>query len=91
MRNVISKDGTPIEFDQVGEESPLVLVGAMMKMRSEDEGNMGHCCERTRTQTGAGERLLLHHTCRGAWSLSSHGCRVQRAGACHCLDAWLSR
>jgi hypothetical protein len=35
MRNVISKDGTPIEFDQVGEESPLVLVGAMMKMSSE--------------------------------------------------------
>jgi hypothetical protein len=25
MRNVISKDGTPIEFDQVGEGSPLVL------------------------------------------------------------------
>ncbi len=35
MRNVISKDGTPIEFDQVGERSPLVLVGGVLGDRSQ--------------------------------------------------------
>jgi pimeloyl-ACP methyl ester carboxylesterase len=35
MRNIFSKDGTPIAFDQVGEGSPLVLVGGVLGDRSQ--------------------------------------------------------